>query len=140
MKNRARLIVLLSAILSAATSYAAGNCIATVDMSKLREAIGSHSEYYGDLPSRINCVKPIGNQRIICESDVLRFMEKLDHMGGVYAYENGTKRELDHRKPYGDSGLNKMLNKCNTPECICSNFKDWADSAFGGTSPYAVIP
>lgn len=138
MKNLARLIVLLSAVMSVATTYAAGNCIATVDMSRLRQAIGDYSESYGDLPSRINCAKPVGNQRVICESDVLRFMEKLDHMGSVYAYENGTKIELDHKKPYGISSLNKMVNKCNTSECICSNFKHWADSAFGGTSPYAV--
>ena len=138
MENHASLIVLLYSVMSVPTSYATGNCLATVDMSRLREAVGKHSEFYGDLPSRIDCSKPQGNQAIVCNSDVLRFMEKLDHMGGVYAYENGTKREFDHSKPYGVSGFNKMLNSCDTAECICTKFKEWADSAFGGLSPYVA--
>lgn len=138
MKDCTRLVVFIFSLMTFSSSHAADDCIATVDMSKLREAVGSRSASYGDLPSRIDCAKPLGNQRIVCESDVLRFMERLDHMGGVYAEENGTKRELDHSEPYGVSGLNKMLNKCSDAECICEAFKEWADSALGGMSPYEV--
>lgn len=138
MKDCTRLVVLIFSLMSVSSSHAAGNCIESVDMPKLREAVGRYSGSYGDLPSRIDCAKPVGNQRIVCESDVLRFMERLDHMGGVYAEENGTKRELDHSVPHGVSGLNKMLNKCSNEECICATFKDWADSALGGMSPYEV--
>ena len=138
MKNHTLIKVLLFSIISVPISYAADNCITTVNMSKLREAIGSHSAFYGDLPSRIDCSKPVGNQKMICDSDVFRFMERLDHMGDVYAYENGTKSELDHSKPYDIDGLNKMLNECSTVECICTKFKESAASAFGGISPYVV--
>lgn len=138
MKNYTLIIVLLSSVISVSTAYAADNCIATVQMSKLHETIGRHSDFYGDLPSRVNCSKPVENQKIICENDALRFMEKLDHMGGVYAYENGTRTELNHKKPYDVSGLNKMLNKCSTAECVCTKFKERANSAFGGTSPYVA--
>lgn len=136
MRNHITLITLLSFAMSASTGHAVDNCISTVDMSKLRTAIGEHSEFYGDLPNRINCLKPIKNQKMVCENEVLRFMERLDHMAGVYAYENANKTELDHRKPYGVKGLNKMLNKCDDTECICANFKEWADASLGGTSPY----
>lgn len=138
MKKHTLVIVLLPFVISVSTSYAADNCIDTVDMSKLREAIGNSSQFYGDLPSRINCSMPVGNQKIVCKNDTLRFMERLDHMGSVYAYENGTKTELDHKKPYGVSDLDKMLNNCSTAECVCTKFKAWASSEFGGMSPYVI--
>lgn len=136
MKTLAKFLSFLFMVILVNSSYAKDTCISSVNMSSLREKIGSISESYGDLPSRIDCRKPVGNEKMICENDVLRFMEKLDHMGWVYAYENATKRELDHRKPYRVKELNKMLNSCKNQECICSNFKRWADSDLGGMSPY----
>lgn len=95
---------IIFSFLMANSVHAAESCLASVNMAKLRQSISDHSGSYGDLPSRIDCSKPIGNQKMVCGSDVLRFMEKLDHMGAIYAYENATKTELDHRKPRGVTG------------------------------------
>lgn len=137
MKNRV-LAALLLILVSTTANCAESSCIASVDMSRLRKSVANHSESYGDLPSRINCSKPLGNQSFICRSDVLRFMERLDHMATVYAYENATKRELDHRKPSGTKWLTQMLKKCHSEDCICSEYKKNADDSLGGTSPYSA--
>lgn len=138
MKKHLIVSALIMSLISIATGHAAASCISSVDASKLSDEIASLSDFYGDLPTRINCLKPRGSQRLICGSSILRKMERLDHMAGVYAEENATKRKLDHTKTHGVLRLNNILNQCRTAECVCLGFKESADSSLGGLSPYYV--
>jgi hypothetical protein len=136
MKNQV-LTTLLLILVSATANCAESSCLTSVDMSILRKSVTDYSEFYGDLPSRINCSKPVGNQSLVCQRDVLRFMERLDHMATVYAYENATKEELDHSKSRDTKWLNQMLKKCRSEDCICSEYKKNADNSLGEISPYS---
>jgi len=132
--------ILLFNFVLASNGEANNICLQNIDMKNLRTSIGQYSGNYGDLPNRINCELPIKNQKLICQDNTLIFMEKLDHMAYVYAYENATKRELDHRKSYGINDLNQMLNSCSSIECVCENFKKSAEEYLGGNSPYQNSP
>lgn len=118
------------------SNKALAECISSIDMSQLRKSVASKSMFYGDISCRVNCSKPQGKQKIICQNDVLRFMEKLDHMSAFYAHENRTKSDLDRSKLMGLTWLDNVLKKCDSKECICLEYKKNADILLGGTSPY----
>lgn len=137
MKKCVVLLLALLGLLPIISIAKGKDCLGIVSMSRLREAVAQKSEFYGDLPDRIDCKKPNASQAKLCTSDVLRFMERLDNMATTYAYENATGQERDHQYPMGIDWLQKTLRTCQSAECLCSAYKENAESSLGGISPYA---
>jgi hypothetical protein len=139
VKNTVLAAIFLN-LFSATARYPQSSCVTSVDVSRLRKSITGLSDSYGDVRRRINCSKPAGNQILICRSNVLILMERLDQMAMVYAIENATKSELDHREPSGANWLNQVLKTCHSDNCICLEYKKHADVSLGGLSPYTAPP
>lgn len=108
-----------------------------VSAEKIQESIDKLSSYQ-DVPSAIDC-KTTKNkaEKIICGSDYLMLMEKLDTRAAIYAYENATKNELEHdRKNAVKYSLVKTIRKLKTEKAIRDAFIEHTNDSLGGLSPY----
>ncbi|OAI28456.1 hypothetical protein A1351_11745 [Methylosinus sp. R-45379] len=108
-----------------------------VDVDKVKRAIGDLSDFYGDVPSCLDCQrqsKPI--ERLICQNSGLRLMEILDTKAAVYAYENATKTQTTHSKPDCSFVRKQLSNNCVDAVCACANLKEHTNDSRGGESPY----
>lgn len=121
-------------------SYAAAisaDCFTTVDESKVKKAINDKNDFYGDVPSTVNCKKPATKaDKLICSSSTLLLMEELDRKAYVYGVENGNNQEVDHKKTKSTEWIKNIRNKCEDEICLCEAFKERIDSDLGGMSPY----
>lgn len=133
--------VLLASLLIFSFTGVAGRALAVdcpnVDVDKVKRAIGELSEFYGDVPSCLDCQrqkKPI--ERLICQNSGLRLMEVLDTKAAVYAYENATKSETVHSKPDCSFVHKELSNNCVDAVCVCANLKEHTNDSRGGESPY----
>ncbi|WP_287602930.1 GIY-YIG nuclease family protein [Thiothrix sp.] len=101
------------------------------------EAILNLHDYYGDVPSAINCSKFKSKaEKIICSDVILRMMELLDSMSYVYAEENRIKSEVDHDNFYPLWWIENVRDKCSDAESLYAAFKQHTDKSLGGMSPY----
>lgn len=110
-----------------------------VSAEKIKKAIAGLSSYQ-DVPSSINC-KTTRNkaEKIVCGSEYLLLMEKLDTRAAVYAYENATKIELKHdlKTALKYSSI-KDIRKLTTEQAIREAYINRTNDSLGGISPYYV--
>ncbi|MBG0808362.1 hypothetical protein IY145_03105 [Methylosinus sp. H3A] len=128
------LILLLTGVARRALAVDCPN----VDVDKVKRAIGDLSDFYGDVPSCLDCQrqsKPI--ERLICQNSGLRLMEILDTKAAVYAYENATKTQMVHSKPDCSFIRKQLSNNCADAVCVCANLKEHTNDSRGGESPYS---
>lgn len=103
------------------------------DTTKIKSAIAAHSEYYGDVNLAIRCKAPQSEtETLICTDKHLFLMYKLNSMAEVYAFENATKREIEHKT------YKSAIPECKTKICICKAFIESTNDSLGGESPYYV--
>lgn len=110
-----------------------------VPIEKIKKAIAGLSSYQ-DVPSSINC-KTTKNkaEKIICGSEYLQLMEKLDTKAAIYAYENAMKIELKRDlKTALKYSLVKDIRKLTTEQAIREAYINHTNDSLGGISPYYV--
>lgn len=108
-----------------------------VPAEKIQQAIDKLSSYR-DVPSAIDC-KTTKNkaEKIICGSEYLMLMEKLNTRAAIYAYENATKIELNHNRQNAvEHSLIKNIRKLKTEKEIRKAFIEYTNDSLGGESPY----
>lgn len=132
---------LLASLLTSFLTGVAGRALAVdcpnVDVDKVKRAIGDLSDFYGDVPSCLDCQrqsKPI--KRLICQNSGLRLMEIPDTKAAVYAYENASKTQTVHPKPHRSFVRKELSNNCVDAVCVCANLKEHTNDSRGGESPY----
>ncbi len=87
---------------------------------------------YQDVPPAADCaLQRTRVEKIICSNTNLRLAEVLNTRADIYATENGTKRELDHRRFKG-----KLPASCSTESCVFESFRKTTNDYLGGESPY----
>src|SRR5271166_6594351 len=118
--------------------FVGANASGCADIEKVKTAIGDISDFYGDVRPSVDCQRQIGRiDKLVCGDDELRLIEQLDTKAWVYAYENATKRELNHRKRNLDTQwINTIRDKCGDASCLCRVYKDHTNDSLGGRSPY----
>lgn len=131
MKTR---LLILTCIALAYLSTGFADCLTEVDQTKVKAAIANLNASYGDVPSLINCNKPGKGDERVCSNPTLVLMAELDSKAAVYAYENATGTETDHKKP--DKQWITELRRANkTPLGLCEAFKSHTTDSLGDT-PY----
>jgi len=112
------------------------------DLASVNAAIARYQTSYGDILSDISCDAPtITARTLMCDAsyendDLLWKMGRLDDMAWVYAYENGTKREVDHDDPPRDKAFLKERDACRNVQCVKAVLMRHTDESLGGESPY----
>lgn len=117
---------------------AAQQCLATLDAAKMLDRLVLHNDSYGDVPSTVKCNLNIKApvEKLICGNNKLRAMELIDTRAYVYAVENATRTQRDHKTTRDTQWIDSVRNKCTTEECLCTAFKAHTDASLGGTSQY----
>lgn len=111
-------------------------------LASVNAAIVRYQTSYGDILSDINCDAPtIQAHVMMCDSsytngDLLWKMGRLDDMAWVYAYENATKREVDHNDPPRDKAFIKERDACRNVHCVKAVLVRHTNDSLGGESPY----
>lgn len=102
------------------------------DPMKIFSALRDLDDFYGDVPSRINCYRPRNKaQTLICTDAYLSMAELYYSRRYIYMVENGTKRELDHK------GFKiELPDSCTDKQCIYDFFKDSSIRSDDKQSPY----
>ncbi|WP_439816413.1 hypothetical protein [Zavarzinia sp. CC-PAN008] len=102
-------------------------------LDALKARLDFFEQFYGDVPSAIDC--NAFNQSVattlICRDEYLMVAELLNTRSMVYAIENATKMEVEHRKWRGALPIH-----CLSDECIFRWFRDQTNDSLGGMSPY----
>lgn len=130
---------LLFLLMSTTVCFSAGSDqldsnIRTPTLKELKAKTKDMSNFYGDVGSRIECGKPKSNaEKIICSDPYLLKTAILNAQSQVYAYENATKTEADH-KTYKI----KLPQKCKDKACIIRFFSEEINGDLGGESPFDV--
>ncbi len=116
-------------------NQANANCFSE---QKIKEAIKSLNDYYGDVPAAVSCKKAKKNtaEKLICKNDFLQLMDELDTKAYVYAVENATKSEVDHKKFVDKQWIKNSRNQCTSVLCLCQSFMMHTNNSQGGFSPY----
>ena len=130
------MVMALSLMVVSQASVAASDSCFSED--KIKEAIESLNEYYGDVPASVSCKKEEKNtvEKMICENDFLQLMDELDTKAYVYAVENGTRSEVDHKTLVDQNWIENSRNKCTSVLCLCQAFMVHTNDSKGGMSPY----
>lgn len=108
-----------------------------VSAEKIQQAIDKLSSYQ-DVPSAIDC-KTTKNkaEKMICGSEYLMLMEKLNTRAAIYAYENATKIELDrNRQNAVEHSRIENIRRLKTEKAIREAFIEYTNDSLGGMSPY----
>ena len=101
--------------------------------AKINKALVFLSSYQ-DVPPSANCTSPRSKtEQLICSSPSLRLAEMLNTRADVYATENATKSELNHRRFRG-----KLPTSCFTVNCVFESFRSSTNDFLGGESPYSA--
>lgn len=125
-------LILWSALASMGPAGAGGTHLNWVPLAKIEKRLRELNDFYGDISSAVNCRKPSGPvEKMICGDDYLSRAELLNTRATAYAEENGTKREVDHKRYLGT-----LPKRCRTEQCIYNYFVEETNNALGGTSPY----
>src|SRR4051812_8127535 len=91
----------------------AESCVSATDTDRVAAAIGKLSDYY-DVPALTVCDRRSSRiERLICQKRTLKMMESLDTKSYVYAYENATKNETNHKRPVVDKNwIREVRDRC----------------------------
>ncbi|MBS2034189.1 hypothetical protein JST97_04330 [bacterium] len=101
--------------------------------AKIQLALGKLASY-SDVGSSLNYKHPANAAETLVAGDPsLRLMELLDTRAAVYAYENATKKQTDHRRPK-DFAL--TLQGLSSREQIRKAYQVHTNESLGGMSPY----
>lgn len=108
---------------------------------RINARLNELQQNYGDVPPRVDCDSLGSNatsqERLICGNVSLRAAEALDARAYVYAHENATKGEVDH-KTFDKGPLVESSEKCVDEQCLCEALKRRTNDSLGGTSPYVT--
>lgn len=104
-----------------------------VDQSKVMAALGKLASY-AEVGSSIHYARPANPAEALVAADPeLRLMELLDTRAALYAYENATKQQGDHKNP---KKYALSLDGLLTAKQIRQAYKKHTDESLGGMSPY----
>ncbi|HEY0595521.1 hypothetical protein [Sphingopyxis sp.] len=134
-------LMLIASLLILPQMAGAAEC--GVDTVKVAERTQSLEEHYDLILSDISCDAPTVRAHILMcdaaydsQADLWR-MGRLDDMAWVYAYENATKKEVDHADPPRDDDFMRRRDACTDTACLCEVLIDHTNASLGGLSPYA---
>ena len=86
-------------------------CLNTYELTKVQRTIESFNVQYGNVPNYITCrIKKNILEKYICTNPNYMTMFKLLSVANVYAYENATKREVNHHN-FNNKHLSFDLSK-----------------------------
>jgi len=123
------------------TLYSQDNCLGSDEKNKIHQTF--LNEYYSDVPNVLTCDSLQNKSSFlykICLNKNLVDMFKVLSQANVYAYENATKREIDH-KNFNKSHLsfNLMQYKDKKLDSLCYDLKKTTTELLGGLSPYKQL-
>lgn len=105
--------------------------------AEINEKIKFYSESYGDVPPSYSCNKPkFTYDKVICANKDLQLVEKLYRMASVYAYENATKIETNHKTFKNWYRGISSRNKLKTRQAVLNYFIENIYHALAGESPF----
>lgn len=113
-----------------------------IDLTAVEDNIKRLEPSYGDILSDISCDAPTNMaHQIMCDSAStqpaeLWRMGRLDDLAWVYAYENATKREVDHDNPPRATDFLTKRDACTDALCLCDELIAHTNASLGGESPY----
>jgi hypothetical protein len=139
MKNLKTIFIALT--LSYFNTAISADCLSTIDEHKIYQAIKDINVSYGDVKPLItmsNCDKPANKaENLICHNSKLLLMQEFDTKAYVYAYENATHQEVNHKKVFKDTKwIKNTRDKCQDESCLCEVFKNHTNDSRGSESPY----
>ena len=136
---------LVRVVLCMASVFCSGVAMAQTipQVEKKRVEINEKIEWltssYADVPPSYSCKAPqLAYDKIICANKDMQLLEKLYRMASVYAYENATHIETNHKTFRYDR--NPSRNKLKTQESVLSYFIQNINDSLGGESPFDVAP
>ncbi len=101
-----------------------------LELLNINKIIKWLSDSYGDVTPSYSCKKPtLAYDKIICANKDLQLIEKVYRMAAVYAYENATKEELNHKTLsknwyYEISALNKLKTYQSVLDFLIEHIND----------------
>lgn len=131
------LLAVVSGLLIAGIARARSADCLSGDDTAIRQAIGTLSSQYNDVPSCLACdTQKTPIERMICRHPRLKLMEVLDTKAAVYAFENAAARQTRHSRP-DCSFIAQELSTCTDEHCACKRLKAHTNDSLGGSSPYS---
>jgi len=133
-------IILLFATLN--TLYATNSCLNNTEREKINQEISD--EFYQNVANIIECNSTKSSSSFlikVCQNSDLLNMFKVLSQANVYAYENATKKEVDH-KIFNKSHLYFDVMKYKndkTFNSLCFDLKKSTTDLLGGLSPYKQV-
>ncbi|MFN8611681.1 MAG: hypothetical protein U0931_29315 [Vulcanimicrobiota bacterium] len=104
------------------------------DQASIQLALGKLTSY-SDVASSLVYTKPANPAQALVAADPgLRLMELLDTRAALYAVENATKRQVDHRRPQAYA---LSLQELTTVQQVRQAYIDHTNESLGGMSPYS---
>jgi len=124
------------------TTIYADSCINSHEKKLLLEVLEKHNAYYGDVTNYIQCNENKSTlEMAVCKDEEYVLMFKLLSQAWVYAYENATKREVNHQT-FTQKNMHEQIrnysskNKINM-NTLCADIKEVTGDALGDETPYA---
>jgi hypothetical protein len=128
-----------SLLLIGVNAHAETKCFATERVALINSQIKRLSDSYGDVPSSVDC-ESVDNhkvEKLICSKAILSLMELLDSKAFVYAYENATGQEVDHKKPLNSNWIKATRNQAKDENDLCNIYMEHTTDSLGHvSSPY----
>ena len=97
-------------------------------------------DYYHDVPNYINCnTQKTTLEKMVCGNKDLLKMFHLLSIANVFAWENATKREVDHLT-FNRTNMQNWTDRyiVNTA-ALCFDIKQATNDLLGGISPYKIL-
>lgn len=108
-----------------------------IDIAAVEARIADLEPSYGAVLSDISCDAPtVPAQILMCETDDLWRMGRLDDLAWLYAYENATGQEVSREAPPRDDSFLAARDACTDAACLCATLTGHTNDSLGGTSPY----
>ncbi len=128
---------IVGVFLALGVSAASADCLGTVDEAKILAKIDAMNDSYGDVPASVQCSDATSKvEKLVCASKTLQAMDLLDSKAYVYAFENATGSEIDHKTEKDTDWIKTVRDACTDAECVCEAFKSHTGDLLGGGSPY----
>jgi len=118
-------------------------CSNTQELHNTYNTIESFEQQYNDVPNHICVSSKDKLYKDLCKKQDLRAMFQLLSIANIYAYENATKREVNHHS-FNSKHLNFDLSKYSTNgeikfNQLCFSLKEKITDLLGGLSPYHFL-
>lgn len=107
----------------------------SIDQARVKQTLAKLSSY-AEVASSIDYAQPANSAEAIVAADPeLRLMELLDTRAALYAYENATKQQGDHKNP---KKYALSLEGLRSSEQIRQAYLKHTNESLGGMSPYGA--